>query len=153
MQRSLPGVKRPRSRHTEPVIQATHEPAKLFNDPLAVGRTGQISFSRLPSRLSNTSTITSAGSTHHCPRSRPHSATRCTTRTGKAACGDAHRVQKRCMPAPVFERSPLERLSADGELTAYQHHGFRYGMDTLWEKILLNGLWEEGQAPWKTWKD
>ena len=55
--------------------------------------------------------------------------------------------------ATVFERSPLERLSADGELTAYQHHGFWYGMDTLWDKILLNGLWDEGRAPWKTWKD
>ena len=55
--------------------------------------------------------------------------------------------------ATIFERSPLERLSADGELTAYQHHGFWYGMDTLWDKILLTGLWDEGQAPWKTWKD
>ena len=53
----------------------------------------------------------------------------------------------------IFERTPLERLSADGELTAYQHHGFWYGMDTLWDKILLNDLWHNDKAPWKTWKD
>jgi glucose-1-phosphate cytidylyltransferase len=53
----------------------------------------------------------------------------------------------------IFERSPLERLSADGELTAYQHPGYWYGMDTLRDKILLNSLWDEGRAPWKTWKD
>ena len=53
----------------------------------------------------------------------------------------------------IFERSPLERLSADGELTAYQHHGFWHGMDTLWDKIVLNNLWDEGQSPWKIWKD
>jgi glucose-1-phosphate cytidylyltransferase len=53
----------------------------------------------------------------------------------------------------IFERAPLERLSAEGELTAYQHTGYWYGMDTLRDKILLNNLWDDGQAPWKTWKD
>jgi glucose-1-phosphate cytidylyltransferase len=55
--------------------------------------------------------------------------------------------------ATAFERSPLERLSTGGELTAYKHHGFWHGMDTLWDKILLNNLWDGGEAPWKTWKD
>lgn len=53
----------------------------------------------------------------------------------------------------VFERGPLERLSADGELGAFQHPGFWYGMDTLWDKIYLDGLWEKGSAPWKTWSE
>ena len=51
----------------------------------------------------------------------------------------------------VFERAPLERLAAAGELGAFQHHGFWHGMDTLWDKIYLNGLWDEGRAPWKLW--
>ena len=55
--------------------------------------------------------------------------------------------------ATVFERSPLERLSADGELTAYRHHGYWHGMDTLWDKIVLNDLWDGGQAPWKMWEN
>ena len=38
----------------------------------------------------------------------------------------------------VFERAPLERLAAAGELGAFQHHGFWHGMDTLWDKIYLN---------------
>ena len=53
----------------------------------------------------------------------------------------------------IFERAPLERLSDQGQLTAYQHSGYWYGMDTLRDKILLNDLWDEGQAPWKTWRD
>ncbi len=55
--------------------------------------------------------------------------------------------------ATIFERLPLERLSADGELTAHRHYGFWYGMDTLWDKIVLDKLWNDGQAPWKTWED
>jgi glucose-1-phosphate cytidylyltransferase len=53
----------------------------------------------------------------------------------------------------VFEREPLERLAADGELAAHQHYGFWQGMDTLWDKINLNNLWEQGKAPWKVWPD
>ena len=53
----------------------------------------------------------------------------------------------------IFERSPLESLSAEGQLTAYQHPGYWYGMDTLRDKLLLNNLWDAGEAPWKTWKD
>jgi glucose-1-phosphate cytidylyltransferase len=42
------------------------------------------------------------------------------------------------------------RLAADGELMAYQHHGFWQCMDTLRDKKLLESLWEQG-APWKVW--
>ena len=55
--------------------------------------------------------------------------------------------------ATVFERTPLERLAADGQLSAYRHPGFWYGMDTLWDKIHLNDLWQSGTAPWKVWAD
>ena len=53
----------------------------------------------------------------------------------------------------VFEQAPLQRLAADGELSAYQHDGFWRGMDTLWDKIYLNDLWDNDKAPWKTWND
>jgi glucose-1-phosphate cytidylyltransferase len=53
----------------------------------------------------------------------------------------------------VFEQAPLQRLASDGELSAYQHDGFWRGMDTLWDKIYLNDLWENGKAPWKIWND
>jgi glucose-1-phosphate cytidylyltransferase len=51
----------------------------------------------------------------------------------------------------AFERQPLERLAADGELMAYRHEGFWQSMDTLRDKRLLEGLWEGGSAPWRTW--
>ncbi|MFO0553719.1 MAG: glucose-1-phosphate cytidylyltransferase [Polyangiaceae bacterium] len=50
-----------------------------------------------------------------------------------------------------LEREPLEKLAADGQLVAYQHHGFWQPMDTLREKRLLESMWESGQAPWKIW--
>ena len=51
----------------------------------------------------------------------------------------------------VFEQAPLQQLAADGELSAYRHSGFWRGMDTLWDKIYLNDLWENDKAPWKIW--
>ncbi len=51
----------------------------------------------------------------------------------------------------VLEREPLERLARDGQLVAYRHHGFFQAMDTYREYRLLNDLWNEGKAQWKTW--
>jgi glucose-1-phosphate cytidylyltransferase len=52
-----------------------------------------------------------------------------------------------------FEREPLERLAAAGQLMAYRHGAFWQCMDTLHEKRYLDRLWESGKAPWKTWSD
>ncbi len=51
----------------------------------------------------------------------------------------------------IWEREPMERLAADGQLVAYRHDGFWQCMDTLRDVRLLNGLWEEGKAPWRVW--
>jgi glucose-1-phosphate cytidylyltransferase len=53
--------------------------------------------------------------------------------------------------ATAWEREPMTQLAADGELMAYEHTGFWQPMDTLREKNLLESLWSEGRAPWKTW--
>jgi len=52
----------------------------------------------------------------------------------------------------VFEREPLARLAAEGELVAYEHSGFWHPMDTLRDKTHLEELWASGRAPWKTWE-
>jgi glucose-1-phosphate cytidylyltransferase len=52
-----------------------------------------------------------------------------------------------------LERDPLERLAKDRQLAAYRHTGFWQCMDTLRDVRLLEGLWESGRAPWKTWRD
>lgn len=51
----------------------------------------------------------------------------------------------------VWEREPLERLANDSQIVAYKHTGFWQPMDTLREKNLLESLWQQGIAPWKTW--
>lgn len=50
-----------------------------------------------------------------------------------------------------WEREPLARLAAEGELMAYRHTGFWQCMDTLKEAEELNARWREGGAPWKIW--
>ena len=52
----------------------------------------------------------------------------------------------------MFERAPMERLAADGQLMAYKHTGFWQCMDTLREKQILEDLWQTGEAPWATWQ-
>ena len=51
----------------------------------------------------------------------------------------------------VFEKEPLQRLSAEGQLMAYRHDGFWKCMDTQREKQQLEQMWAAGKAPWKTW--
>ena len=51
----------------------------------------------------------------------------------------------------LWEKEPLERLAADGQLAAYRHGGFWQPMDTLRDKRILEELWDSGRAPWKTW--
>lgn len=51
----------------------------------------------------------------------------------------------------VLEQSPLHRLAEEGQISAYRHTGFWEPMDTYREALMLNEMWEEGTAPWKTW--
>jgi len=51
----------------------------------------------------------------------------------------------------VLEHSPMEKLTREGKLSAYQHKGFWHAMDTLREKNQLSEMWNSGNAPWKVW--
>lgn len=50
-----------------------------------------------------------------------------------------------------FEKEPLEKIAAEGELMSYLHNGFWQCMDTKREKDILETLWKSGEAPWKSW--
>jgi glucose-1-phosphate cytidylyltransferase len=52
----------------------------------------------------------------------------------------------------IWERAPLEKLAQDNQLVAYKHPGFWRPMDTLRDKLDLEKLWSEDNAPWKLWK-
>ncbi|HHC72715.1 MAG TPA: glucose-1-phosphate cytidylyltransferase [Thiotrichales bacterium] len=52
----------------------------------------------------------------------------------------------------MWEREPLERLTAEGQLSAYRHRGFWQPMDTLRDRNDLEALWSSGRAPWKVWE-
>lgn len=50
-----------------------------------------------------------------------------------------------------FEKEPLERITADGQLAAYRHKGFWKCMDTQRDKQQLEKMWNSGEALWKVW--
>jgi glucose-1-phosphate cytidylyltransferase len=51
----------------------------------------------------------------------------------------------------MWEDDPMEKLTHDGQLSAYKHKGFWKCMDALRDKIELENLWQNNQAKWKTW--
>lgn len=52
----------------------------------------------------------------------------------------------------LFEREPLQRLAADGQLMAYHHEDFWACMDTLRDKVMLDHLWASEKPPWRIWE-
>ena len=50
-----------------------------------------------------------------------------------------------------WEKEPMERLAAEGQLAAFKHAGFWQPMDTLRDKQRLEELWEGGNPPWRVW--
>jgi glucose-1-phosphate cytidylyltransferase len=52
----------------------------------------------------------------------------------------------------VWENEPLERLVADGQLSAYVHRGFWHPLDTLRDRRELEDHWQSGKPPWRVWK-
>jgi len=53
--------------------------------------------------------------------------------------------------AVVWETGPLTALAHDHKLAAYKHYGFWQSMDSLRDKMVIESLWERGNAPWKVW--
>jgi glucose-1-phosphate cytidylyltransferase len=53
--------------------------------------------------------------------------------------------------ATSFEKEPLEKLTSEGELSAFKHNGFWRAMDSLNDKNVLEEYWNSGSAPWKIW--
>jgi glucose-1-phosphate cytidylyltransferase len=50
-----------------------------------------------------------------------------------------------------WESEPLSKLAQEGQVQAFEHHGFWQPMDTLRDKNLLESLWVNNNAKWKIW--
>lgn len=51
----------------------------------------------------------------------------------------------------IWERTPLERLAQEGQLSAYKHNGYWSAVDTLRDKNHMEEIWASHAAPWKIW--
>lgn len=47
-----------------------------------------------------------------------------------------------------WEGEPMNNLTSQGQLMAFEHNGFWHPMDTLRDKNYLEQLWVSGKAPW-----
>lgn len=54
-------------------------------------------------------------------------------------------------PKLFFELGPLQQLARERKLFTYIHEGAWYSMDTYRDYLQLNGIWAEGNPPWKVW--
>ena len=53
----------------------------------------------------------------------------------------------------IFEQEPLKKLASDGEIFTYKHKNFWMPMDTLRDKMNLDNMFNNNEAPWKIWSD
>jgi len=51
----------------------------------------------------------------------------------------------------IFEREPLEQLASLRQLVTFKHDGFWKPMDTLRDKLQLEGMIQNHNAPWIKW--
>ena len=51
----------------------------------------------------------------------------------------------------VLEDMPFKKLSAEGNMSAYKHHGYWQCMDTQRDRHFLEMHWQSEKAPWKLW--
>ena len=52
----------------------------------------------------------------------------------------------------IWERKPLEQLTQEQQLMAFQHDGFWRPMDTLRDKIELEQMWNSDKCEWRVWE-
>ena len=51
----------------------------------------------------------------------------------------------------ILEQGPIQKISKQQQLVAFQHVGFWKAMDTLNDKNYLEQLWLKKNCPWKIW--
>jgi glucose-1-phosphate cytidylyltransferase len=54
-------------------------------------------------------------------------------------------------PSVVWEKEPMEKMAADGQMAGYKHEGYWKPMDTLRDKQELETEWNADRAKWKVW--
>lgn len=50
-----------------------------------------------------------------------------------------------------FETATINRLRQTRRVATYKHEGFWMPVETVRDKLFLESLWQQGNAPWKVW--
>lgn len=51
----------------------------------------------------------------------------------------------------ILEKEPLQKITAEKQMSLYRHDGFWNAMDTYKQVEELNKIWNGGDAPWAVW--
>ena len=51
----------------------------------------------------------------------------------------------------IWEQESLQKLTKEGQVSAFKHHGFYQPMDTIYEKKVLEKIWNSNNPKWKIW--
>ena len=51
----------------------------------------------------------------------------------------------------ILEKDVLPKLAKKKQITSFKHKDFWQPMDKLYDKQILEKLWQTGKAPWKVW--
>jgi glucose-1-phosphate cytidylyltransferase len=52
----------------------------------------------------------------------------------------------------IWEKTPLENLAKEHQLSAFKHTGFWHPLDSLRDKNQLEKMWDSENPPWKSWE-
>lgn len=53
----------------------------------------------------------------------------------------------------ILEKDVLPKLAKKKQVTSFKYKGFWQPMDKLYDKQILEKLWQTGKAPWKVWRE
>ena len=51
----------------------------------------------------------------------------------------------------IWEQEPLQNLTEKDHVSAFKHQGFYQPMDTMYDKKILENMWNSDNAKWKSW--
>ena len=51
----------------------------------------------------------------------------------------------------IWEQESLQKLTKEGQVSAFKHYGFYQPMDTIYEKKVLEKIWNSNNPKWKIW--
>ncbi|MCQ2014186.1 glycosyltransferase family protein [Clostridium butyricum] len=57
------------------------------------------------------------------------------------------------VPHERFELETINRIAEKEKVDTFEHNGFWSPVETVRDKIIMQNMWDQGNPPWRIWKD